>query len=146
MHKSVILLAALAASAFVAEPASAKTFSIKFVGQAAVASACKAAHGNFYNQSGGTYGCAGGGGRSVECNSNTKTCQGTIPRSMPGSQDVTVVLGVFAPAKPSKPGGVLGTGILEGGMVLGSQGPAATGSPAGGRPAAAPSAPPVIIR
>ena len=37
-------------------------------------------------------------------------------------------------------------GILESGTVLGSQGPAATGSPTGGGRPATPSAPPVIIR
>jgi hypothetical protein len=53
--------------------------------------------------------------------------------------------GLTLPGSTPKVGPPVG-GILESGAVLGSSGPAATGSPGGGgRPAAAPSAP-VIIR
>jgi hypothetical protein len=139
MRKSVILFTAFAASALIAESAWARTFSVKHVSQAALAAACKKVSGNSYSQSGGVYGCAGGGGRWVECTSSS--CTANVPRDMPPSRDLTVILSVI---KPSKPDGVLGTGILEGGTVLGGQGPSTAGSPASAPKA--PSAPPIIIR
>jgi hypothetical protein len=146
-----MLFAALAASSLIAEPGWAKTFPIKFVSQSALASACKASHGNFYNTSGGGYGCATGckntpGTCAVECNGNTKTCTGTTPGRASGPENATGILsgtGVAAPVKPSMPGGVFGTGILSNGPGLSSAGPAAAGTP---RAPAAPSAPPVILR
>ena len=147
MHKSVVLFAALAASGLVAEAAWAKnSFPVKFVTFDQLAATCKKTPGAFmWSQSGGSYGCNGAG--SVACDSNTKTCTGTTPtRTAPGT--VTGVLTgtavVVSTGKPSKGDGVLGTGILEGGGVLGTQGPATAGTPV--RAPTAPSAPPVIIR
>jgi len=145
MHKSVILLAAVAASGFIAEPAWAKTWSIGFVTQQALGAACSKQPGAVsYSQSGGTYGCIGK--NIVECNANTKTCTASTPtRTAPGDSVTGVKTGtavVVSGVKPSKPG-VLGTGILQDGPVLSGQGPAATGSPMG---SGTPAAPPVIIR
>ena len=116
--KSAVFTATLIAIGF-AQPAWARK-PLAYISQSALAAACaKHAGANFYHQSGGTYGCAGKG--VVECNSNSKTCFGTVART-----------------GPSSPGGVFGSGILEGGPILGAQGPAATGSPvsAGSRPSA----------
>jgi hypothetical protein len=146
MHKSVILLAAIAASGLAAETAWAKTFPIKFVSQDALAAACKKkAGGVSYTQSGGIYGCIGAG--TVQCNNNTKTCTGTTPDRTASESATGVLTGtnviVTTGAKPSKPG-VPGTGgILQNDPVLSGQGPAATGSPIA---PARPSASPVIIR
>ena len=143
MHKSVILLAALAASGLMAETAQAKTWSIGFVSQSALAAACKAQPGAVsYTQGSGVYGCVGK--NTVQCDANTKTCTASTPgRTAPGDSVTGVLTGkAVVGSKPSKPG-VLGTGILQTGPVFGSQGPAATGSPMG---SGAPAAPPVIIR
>ncbi|MBM3527521.1 MAG: hypothetical protein FJX62_05485 [Alphaproteobacteria bacterium] len=141
MRQPIVAAAVLAVSTLVAQTAWAKTFPIRFVDRDTLAAACKKHAGaTSYSQSGGIYGCVGAG--VVECNDNTKTCTGTTNRGGP-SQDFRVVLGIFAPAKPSKPQGVFGAGILESGPALGSQGPSATGAPAS---SGAPSAPPVIIR
>jgi hypothetical protein len=104
------LFATFAASVLIAESAWARTFPIKHVSRDTLAAACKKTGGNTYSQSGGVYGCAGRGGRAVECTSSV--CKGHIPRGVP-SQDLTVILSVIAaPAKPSKPDGILGNGIL----------------------------------
>jgi hypothetical protein len=146
MHKSVVLLAALAASAFIAEPAWAKI--IRFEASVSqVRAGCSKAGGTFgVHIDGGGYGCTKancdgkGGNCQVQCNNNNQ-CTGSTPGRV---QPTGSVLGILIPsAKPSKPGGVLGTGLLEGGAVLGTQGPATAGTPV--RPTA-PSAPPVIIR
>jgi hypothetical protein len=149
MHKSIILVAALAASGLVAEPAWAKI--IKFEATVSqVRAACSQANGTFgVHVDGGGYGCVKkncdgkGGNCEVQC-SNNNGCTGQTPgRVQPGYG----IGGILIPsAKPSKADGILSTGILESGPVLGTSGPAATGSPAGGKPTAAPSAPPVIIR
>jgi hypothetical protein len=125
--KSAVFLATLAVSGLIAESAWAKRVQIAFVSQAALATACKNKAGaTSYTQSGGIYGCVGAG--IVECNSNTKTCTGTAPQRT-GTQ----------PGKPSSTGGIFGNGILEGGLILGAQGPATTGSHmgTGSRPSAA---------
>ena len=119
--KSAVFAATLVAIGF-AQPAWARK-PLAYINKTALAAACaKHAGANFYHQSGGTYGCAGKG--VVECNSNSKTCFGTVART--------------GPSQPSSPGGVFGSGILEGGPILGAQGPAATGSPVstGSRPSA----------
>ena len=132
MHKSVVLFAALAASGLFAEAAWAKTWSITFVSQKDLAVACKKhAGGVSYSQSGGTYGCAGK--NVVQCNSNTKTCTASDKtRTAPGTE-IGVLTGtgvlVSTGAKPPKGNHVLGAGMLEGGGVLGTQGPAAAGTP-----------------
>jgi len=146
MHKSIVLLAAVAASALFANPAWAKL--IKFEASVSqVRSACSKAGGAFQVHSdGGGYGCVKqncdgkGGNCEVQCNNNNG-CTGQTPgRAQPGYG----IGGILIPsAKPTKADGILGTGILEGGGVLATQGPAAAGTPV--RPTA-PSAPPVIIR
>jgi hypothetical protein len=137
LHKSFVcaatLVATVAASALIAQPAWAKRVQIAFISQSALAASCKKHPGSTsYSQSGGTYGCVGKG--IVECNSNTKTCTGTVTRTGPSQPSSNGGTG-----QPSNTGGIFGTGILEGGPVLGAQGPAATGSAmgTGGRPSAA---------
>jgi hypothetical protein len=82
----------------------------------------------------------------VQCDSKTKTCTGTTKtRTAPGTSTGVLTgtgVAVSVGAKPPK-ANVLGAGILEGGGVLSTQGPAAAGTPI--RPTA-PSAPPVVIR
>src|SRR5262249_3855617 len=97
-----------------------------------------------------------GGKWEITCPSNGDCvcliCVGPPARTQGGKDVRATVVGVMsssAAVKPSKPsttpGGVLGSGILESSPILGSQGPAATGSPAT-TPAAPAAPPPVIIR
>ena len=128
--KSAVFIATLAVSGLIAQPAWAKRVQIAFVSQSALMASCKKHAGaNYYQQSGGTYGCAGKG--VVECNSNTKTCTGTVTRTGSGQPSSNGGTG-----QPSGTGGIFGNGVLEGGPILGAQGPAATGS-LGSRPSAA---------
>ena len=80
--KSAVFIATCL-SGLIAQPAWAKRVQIAFVSQSALMASCKKHAGaNYYQQSGGTYGCAGKG--VVECNSNTKTCTGTVTRTGSG--------------------------------------------------------------
>ncbi len=151
MRKIIVsTLFSTALSAFAVNGLHAKEVKLSGVyTQDQVRTACKAAGGVSYGGYGG-YGCVNKPkGTQVTCTPGGQ-CTGEVPdRINPGTP---TIMGVIAgSAKPVKggpvAGGGVGAGILESGMVLGTSGPAAAGSPAGGgRPAAAPTAPPVIIR
>jgi hypothetical protein len=146
----VSILLSTAVSALVASGAHAKEVKLSGIHtQDQVRAACKAVGGVSYGGYGG-YGCINKSkGTQVTCTPGGQ-CTGEVPgRINPGTPTIMgVIAGSAKPVKGSPVvGGVLGAGILESGTVLGTSGPAAAGSPAGGgRPAAAPSAPPVIIR
>jgi hypothetical protein len=147
MRYSAIAILAVGALAFTADPASAKTFPIKFVSRAGMAAVCKQVGGQSFGSPTG-YGCSKKCAGEKWCHASCYKgkCEGQTPTRVSGAQDVTGVL-TASPGlatAPAKPGGIPGTGILDNGLGFSSQGPAATGSPVSAP--SAPSAPPLIIR
>jgi hypothetical protein len=153
VRKSLIAVLAVAAFGLAADPASAKTFSIGHVSASSLFASCSKAGGTFYGgENASFYGCKKACGKkgqtcSVECDTENKTCEGSTPTRVTGGRGLIVIMtnprGLVA--APPKPRGVFGTGILDNGPGLGSQGPAAAGSVVTTPAAPPPSAPPVII-
>lgn len=149
MRNIVVAILAIASSGLAADTATARTFPIKFVNETGLVAACNKAGGQSWgggNHYGCTKTCAPGKLCGVECENGK--CKGSTPDRIRGAQDLGGILTslgfITAPAKPPRTDGILGSGILDNGAGVGSQGPAGTGSPVSAP--AAPSAPPVIIR
>ncbi len=80
-----------------------------------------------------------------DCSRAQRKCQIRQSVTIPIDSDAPVG-GVRAPKLPTAKPRIPGGGILDDGAVLGTRGPAAIGSPAGGGAPRAPTAPPVVIR
>ena len=116
--------------------------------RAAVYAACDAVGGTKWS-TGNRYGCSNDKkGTSVTC-TNGGECTGEVPgRTMPGGSLLQALTGgsggvavTSGSSQPSTSGGLLGDGLFGTGAGMGTTGPSATGSPAGGggrAPAAAP--------
>lgn len=158
MRKLFLAIAVLAASGTIAETALARKVSFQAT-VSQVRAACSKAGGSFgVHLDGGGYGCTkancdGKGGVCIVACNNNNSCNGETPnRTAPSGSGPGSVLGstgtVKNPAQGKPVMGPMGGGILDSGPVFSSQGPSATGSPAGGGkpPSAPPAAPPVILR
>jgi hypothetical protein len=147
MRKAIVSIIALAVLVWAADRAQAAIRSIGKHSVSDVRRGCSAVGGSFsVHADGGGYGCikkncdGKGGWCQVQCDNNNN-CQGATPgRTLPKSLHGVLTGGEQSaqpdtpPSRPPKGGtvSVTGSGILDGGSGFGSQGPAATGSPAGG--------------
>jgi hypothetical protein len=146
MRKAIVSIIALAVLVCAADHAQAVSNYIKLgkrsVGQ--IKSACGSSFG--VHDDGGGYGCVkencdGKGGQcGVSCD-NKGNCTGWHPARTTSKNFLGVLTGgqlaqpgtpANRPPKPVTSQGALGSSILDGGSGFGAQGPASTGSPAGG--------------
>jgi hypothetical protein len=152
MRKAILCLITLGTVAFIAAPAAAGTVNLGTISQSSLKATCKKNGGTFSPSNGNTYDCIGKGekGGVVSCDAKTQQCTGSCEKC--GQARVvsgTTVRGVLINASaeiPRAASNPIKPGLFDQAPVLGTTGPAATGTPLGGGAAPATPAPGPVLR
>jgi hypothetical protein len=133
MRKSIVFVIALAASAVLAENASAVERPVDYIASAWLKQACRD-NGGTFTSGGNHYGCHKACGDtksdacSVECDSKAKTCKGYTPSHAAADFSIKQILSNGVAVQTVKPKGVPGS-ILGGSSGFATQNPSGAGSP-----------------
>jgi hypothetical protein len=145
MRKAILCLITLGTVAFIAAPAAAGTVNLGTISESSLKATCKKNGGTYSPSNGATYDCIGKGG-TVSCDAKTQQCKGDCPKC--GQSRVvsgTTVRAVLTNATAEIPRGTVPNpirpGLFDQAPVLGTTGPATTGTPLGAAPATPTSGP-----
>jgi hypothetical protein len=140
MRKVIVYLFALGTFAAMAAPVLAGTVDLGRISESQLKASCKKAGGTFSGSNGtSSYDCIGKKGM-VNCNPKTQKCTGSCEacgQARVGGTSGPTIQGVLANASAEQPRGLqnpLKPGLIDQTPVLGTSGPATTGSPTGAGP------------